>query len=230
MSQYQSQPTDFSCNHCGRAFSSIRGLRIHVTKLHEPLFSNPASTVRSQLEPSVPLLLPFHEELSYLRTNSRIILRVPHSVRVPVALELGIKLISEYVSTNSSDCWRRLLIFPHVVLNSSGSMESKKTSLSSKIRQNLQQWIFHTVHSTQRLPHRKPNANVHNFDSDSKRARLIEAKVADGDVRGAIPLLSSDEDLSTFTSDVLASLKTKHPPAPSELTPHATGCPIFVNN
>ena len=218
MSQSESQASDCVCDQCGKFYSSLRGLRIHISKVHKHsvVTAVPDYLESTRLDNAPTLSLS--EFLGRLRKTSRVILRIPHSVRATIALELG-NLIMDCVASNSLDSWKKLLTFPHFVLSSSTHTKDKKDkkgSLSSKIRLNLSCWA-NTGYSAPVLPSLKHKINGSAPDTDSRRARLVEAKVSDGDIRGAIRLLSSSEATAPFSPEVLEALKSKHPSPPSHI-------------
>ena len=45
----------------------------------------------------------------------------------------------------------------------------------------------------------------------------VEAKLADGDVTGAVRLASSNDTLAPFDGETLSGLRSKHPPSPPDL-------------
>ena len=48
-------------------------------------------------------------------------------------------------------------------------------------------------------------------------AKQVLGKCADGDIRAALRLMTSDDTFSTYSADTIQALQTKHPPAPSDL-------------
>ena len=58
--------------------------------------------------------------------------------------------------------------------------------------------------------------DLHPNDSDENIARRVESKCADGDIGGALRVLTSTETLAAPTEETLATLRMKHPLAPDD--------------
>lgn len=212
-----SQPKDTPCDICGRTFVGQTGLKIHKARVHKP---NVVLTHTPAPPPSPSVETELSDNILRLRRSSRIIRRVPQSVRIPIALELG-SLLHECAVENSANSWKRLLTFPHAVLDRSGP-RNRKQSLSSRLRSNISAWKSQS-HDTPNPPtkntaSRRVTSSDSQKDSSARRSRQVEAKVADGDIRGAVRLLSSSEDIAEFSTSTLQALKLKHPARSSPLT------------
>ena len=79
-------------------------------------------------------------------------------------------------------------------------------------------YIYHSSCATVRKPH-----NIKECDSKQNIA-LIEIKLTDGDIKGAVRLASSSDTLAPNTPETLAAIKSKHP------EPHATVVPRRLTN
>ena len=62
-----------------------------------------------------------------------------------------------------------------------------------------------------------PQAQVLLQSSNQKLKKWIEIKLSDGDVTGAIQILSSDFSLAPSNIETMEALQRKHPPAPSNV-------------
>src|SRR5206468_579219 len=49
--------------------------------------------------------------------------------------------------------------------------------------------------------------------------RRASSKIQEGDIRGAVRCINSDESLAPMSADTLRALETKHPPTPSDRRP-----------
>ena len=67
------------------------------------------------------------------------------------------------------------------------------------------------------IPHRKPRRHRPTEKTSEVLQRTVSAKLADGDVQGAIRLLASSEEIAQDSPESTQSLKLKHPPAPADL-------------
>ncbi|KAF0306974.1 Retrotransposable element SLACS protein [Amphibalanus amphitrite] len=63
--------------------------------------------------------------------------------------------------------------------------------------------------------HGKRQRPEHN--EDGRLQRSVAAKIEDGDVRGAIRLLASKDQLAQSSQEIIDSLQLKHPPSPDDL-------------
>ena len=104
---------------------------------------------------------------------------------------------------------------------------TKDTSLTSKIKRQVNSYVnssatndFHRL-SDAYAPDQTSNSRKRrrsNPDEDSKRLqRGVAAKLEDGDVRGAIRLLASKDEIAQSSQEIVERLKLKHPPAPADL-------------
>ena len=132
-------------------------------------------------------------------------------------------MLSECASSNSAAAWHRLLTFAFRVLNSSRADSSKKVSLNSILRGNLARWqngepdpAPQSTRKTLRNPNPRPNP-----DEASRLARLVEQKVFEGDVTGAVRLSSSSEGFCQPSAESYAALAAKHPISAEALNPPA---------
>ena len=78
--------------------------------------------------------------------------------------------------------------------------KKSSTSLARIVKKNIENF---------KIDQPLPNTT---FKLNSNLYKRIEAKVADGDVRGAIRLLSSTDDIAPQNSITLEKLRDKHPP------------------
>jgi len=163
-------------------------------------------------------------EIQLLRKSSRIVRRIPNCLRISTAQELT-KVLRDCALLNTVVAWSRLLTFAHRVLNSSSLDNNKKPSLTSALRDNLRAW-------QERRPGReavavRSKSNKKNVKKDSveeadeRLARLVHQKLFDGDVSGAVRILSSSETISSASPETHKVLVQKHPPLSAPLTPQA---------
>ena len=74
-------------------------------------------------------------------------------------------------------------------------------------------WLDLRICSTSRggpTPRRDPNASL---------AAAVASKIEDGNLRAAIRILSSDEQLAPFSADTTSRLQSRHPTAPADRRP-----------
>lgn len=176
-----------------KSFKGKKGLRIHWARAHpdQPFTSPdlPSSSVHDSL--------PY--KLAYCKNNIPVLRRIPKGARFFAAEKLS-QVIDRCVAQNSVNCWSDLLMFPYIAFRVPNKVNNRYTSsLVSCIKENLREFKLTS-------PPSKKHRNL------SSKARLIEEKVSDGDLRDAVRILSSDLSISTNTQSALEALSAKHPP------------------
>ena len=174
----------------------------------------------------------FHirEVVKLLRQNRSSLLRhIPKGSRYSFARVLA-SSIETALRVNDSDSWTRLLIFPTICLRApvhNGKRHSK--SLSTLVNQQIV--FFETTSDTTLLLKSIDSAKTPPKTSGLKRSerllrKLVSDKLNDGDVRGAVRHVSSDDGLAPYSPEVLSDLLTKHPKKPSNRRsfPDASDC------
>ena len=73
-----------------------------------------------------------------------------------------------------------------------------------------------------------PSSSSPSLTSDLALRRQVEAKLADGDVTGAVCLASSNDTLAPFDGETLSGLWSKHPPM-IPIDNKITNFPLIVN-
>ncbi|OQV22928.1 hypothetical protein BV898_03354 [Hypsibius exemplaris] len=171
--------------------------------------------------PSVPT--EANELSAYLRSlrqSNRLLRRIPKSSRPSVAESL-IRVLDDCIRTNDFPSWRQLLTFAYGALSLPDETD-EKMPLSTLVRQNLgRTGDFLSLA-------KKPSSRKSSKTSDSKLRSAVKRKMQDGNVSGAVRLLSSEEAVAPFSAEVLAALRLKHPaahddadypPAPTSVDP-----------
>lgn len=179
---------------CDKFFKGTRGLRIHWSRAHphQPFGDNQSTQAISDD--------PFYSHLASYKNNIKVMRRIPKGARSYAADKLS-QIIDRCVSQNTVDCWKDLFIFSYIALQVPLDSKKKyKKSLVSTIKDNLRDFRITSF----------PIREKHN----SPMSRLIEAKVSDGDIRGAVRILSSDMGLASHSLSTFEALLEKHP-APS---------------
>ena len=135
---------------------------------------------------------------------------IQKSVRIIVCQEL-VTLINAVLVNNDVTSWIRLLAFPYLVLNT--TKKNNKTG-RNYIRSNLADFkeIGDINNALQKLL--KDYGNVQ-YKKSTKTEDLIvktaNQKVGEGDIRGAIRVLCSNETIAEPTLETKSKLKSKHP-------------------
>lgn len=140
--------------------------------------------------------------LARCKRNIRVLKRVPRGARILAARKLT-QCIEECLAETQLDLkWKKLLTFSYATLRVPDKIKNK--SLASMVKSNLER---------AELIFPKPK-NKKNPISISKR---VEYKIAEGNVKGAVKILSSSETLAPQTLETFERLQEKHPPPSREL-------------
>jgi len=151
------------------------------------------------------------KELSKLRRVIPTLRRCPKGARREVAESLN-QVLTEVLSSNDVVTWGRLLKFPYTALRVPHKSE-KVRNLTTFVKSAASNWSAPTLQKT-------PAPNQWKLPTQSANHSTIkkaEAKLADGDIQGAIRLLSRDDLVAPNTQETVDSLLSKHPchPQPS---------------
>ena len=125
--------------------------------------------------------------LASLHSEVRVTQHVPKGKRHRVALDLS-SLITTALESRSVAAWWRLLSYAYT-----GPLSRSSTT------DNHQR--------TRRTPATDDNAAL---------GRRVRSKCADGDIKGSLRLLSSEDTVAPPSEEVLVALQSKHPPAPTD--------------
>ncbi|XP_047992700.1 uncharacterized protein LOC125231302 [Leguminivora glycinivorella] len=206
-----SSPTKATCPYCPgspKLYVVPRGLHVHITKMHRDV-ANPdpgasPSTPNSNLALPQPVptitvtpTAPGHslEVLPSLKSSVRVLRHIPKGARSLAAGKLC-DVINEALRTNETEDWLALLSFSFSALRVPESRSNK--SLTSLVKENIENSELFL-----------PDGCVGHKSSSKYRA--IEAKVYDGDLRGAVRLLMSESSLAPINEDTLGAMREKHP-------------------
>ena len=153
------------------------------------------------------------------RCRSSLIRHLPKGSRYLFAKAFA-STIETALRTNDCDSWIRFIIFPSVCLRSpvhNGKRHCK--SLSTLI--NKQIALFENTDDTTLLLKLIDCASSTPKSVSSKRSfqqlrKSVSDKLSDGDVRGAVRLVASENSLAPYSPDILSELLEKHPQRPSD--------------
>ena len=165
--------------------------------------------------------------LAKLRSSISVYRRIPKPARAAVADGLA-RRINDAVASESNVTWWRLLSFVFNVLRTPDPGVEKQGTHATFIKRQAAREAADDAESL-REAHisRKQRPTLaersslpilcrddhHPNDSDENIARRVESKCADGDIGGALRVLTSTETLAAPTEETLATLRLKHPPA-----------------
>lgn len=209
---------DASCPHCGKCFASSRGLSIHVGKTHQDssrtsvsfstapvlLPASSSSLVHSNSNALKSSLSETKKLLSRLKSSIPLLRRVPRGARSAVAEALH-AVISQAVRTNDVNTWMDIFFFPYAVLRVP-QQSDHVTNLTTWVKQGVRCWLDNHRDA---IPCPSTKRRKTSSSTDSFNIKMVENKIVDGDIRGAVRLLTSDDIVVTPDANILKDLKKK---------------------
>lgn len=191
----------FNCDVCGQPFPTKRGMKVH-RNVHTRKSNETTTTQKDTTETNcTTTTVPFDDFINLIarcKNNIKILKRIPRGARVSAANGLA-KCIELCVSQPKvEEHWQKLLTFAYSALRVPLD-QSKRLSLTSLVKKNIDKRKLENPKST----HKNTAISL---------SKKVEAKIADGDIRGAVKLLSSVETLAKQDICTLEALKAKHPP------------------
>ena len=139
--------------------------------------------------------------------------RIPKSVRGLVAESLAGK-IEVALNQPSDQGWWDLFIFPYLTLRQRTSPADQSMTNAAYIRKLIRANCL-TLECNADQP---PGYTRPIRTSEDAFAKRVMSKCADGDIRAALRLLTSDDTMSVDSADTLQVLQSKHPPGPENAT------------
>ena len=149
----------------------------------------------------------FGQKLAYFRATTATLRRCPKGARQDLAASIT-NAIRKVINENNEQSWNNLLLFPYATLRLPDKSENV-TNLTSFVRQNIKSCNENNVNI---IPNIKFNRKDKKIENDIYKK--AEAKLSDGDIIGAIRLISSDFCIAPKDNETLNSLIQKHPEHP----------------
>lgn len=149
----------------------------------------------------------FEKLLSKYKNETQIVKRIPKKTRTTVAQKL-ILTINNCVEKNTVSAWQDLFFFSFRFLSTVDKKKDKR-SLTSKIESNVNNDNKEIV--TMKPPNRKGTFN----------SKYIESKVYEGNIRGAVRILLSNDVPCNYDKSTHDKLKEKHPYVAAVTSPDA---------
>jgi hypothetical protein len=210
------------CPDCGRPCNGIGGLSkrkgkktslVNQATNKYPTSNNAATTseqtATTAATPPAPLgdLSP---RLRQLRQSNQLMRRLPKPARYAVA-ETLIDVLNGIINRGDAAAWERLLTFSFVAFSLPATKEKRTVSLATLVNRNL---ACTADPLTVRSRPKRPPAKT----TTSKLQKTVMGKINDGDVSGAVRLLSSEHAVAAPTAE-LDALRAKDPPSdPDEIS------------
>ena len=147
--------------------------------------------------------------------------RIPKGARPPAANLLQ-KLIRDVLRCQTSpSAWSRLFGFPAACLAKPRRC-GKSHNLTTSIVKQIRQYELGAEPDPEPVIRRPAQRNKPARTQEETIAAMASAKLEDGDVKGAVRLLCSDDTLAPTTAETFAKLGPLHPPAPADRRPAPT--------
>lgn len=179
-----------------RTFKGKRGLKIHYARLHKDHMID-LDLEHASNTPTIDLQ-SFVQSIGILKRRVKVLKRIPKGARMTAALKLS-SLLDDCLS-NSLVAWISLFCFSFNAL----CVPEKSSNLTQSVKNNISTYdisksMFDT-NVTRKLKNKKSNLSSR-----------VESKISEGDVRGAVKILSSSDTLAQDTHETFLKLKAKHP-------------------
>jgi len=233
--QQSSSQTTIRCHHCHSQTDSGRKLTTQCTKCNRSfhlscikmsksqadslpgwfcntcdLIINPPHSSRSSTSNTHPLDSPsFDALIQSLRSRNHPIHRIARGAHPSFASGLS-KLINKAISSNAQLDGQRLLCFPLSVLSSGPG--PKGISLTSSIKSRINTYLV-----SDRLPkpevsprHATPQPNNAHRDPATNMKSLVNQKLSDFNIKGALQILPSESSFVNPSNESLDTLQQKH--------------------
>ena len=153
------------------------------------------------------------EGLARLRSGTKVVSRIPKPVRPLVADALATEL-EEATRNPSAQSWWRFLSFAYKALRAPRpSSGGARVTAATTIRRAVA-----GLNESHPEPDEMPRGSrdPSSPDADDAIARRVRAKCADGDVRAALRILTSNDTFAEPNAEVISALRAKHPAAPAD--------------
>ena len=132
--------------------------------------------------------------------------RVPKGARNQAAAALSAAILSACDSTSPTD-WQKLFRFSPICLRKPKRGGKRQPSLTSSVLKNINSYLNDPLVPLE-TSDREPR---HTAEGEDARAKLAGKKIASGDIKGAIRVLSSNDTILPFDDNTLSVIKNKHP-------------------
>ena len=155
--------------------------------------------------------------LAHLKKNTKIIQRIPKSVRGILAEKLSSRIDNALNCSQPMDWWE-LFLFAHTYLRAPESSSGKPGSMVSHIRHLLQNDAPPPPPTQYTTSRTEPIRRAQPHSTSEDLARRLRSKCADGDIKSALRLLTSDDTMAMDSAATIQALRAKHPPRPENCT------------
>jgi hypothetical protein len=126
-------------------------------------------------------------------------------------------IINKASESDSSQDWRKLFRFSALCFKKPKRGGKHQPSLATLVNRQIDAFLTDPFRPVEPSPQ---SNTIQNKARDDTRAKLVAKKLANCDIKGAVRLLSSDDQILPFDDDTLTKLRSKHPdPHPDSCSP-----------
>ena len=174
-----------------------------------------------------------HTLLSDIRfVKGRILRFVPRGSRVQWASTLT-ECIDRILQDPADPAyWRRLLLAPSLCLKQpERGGHNRRPSLASVVNKQCSTFLSSSDLLSVATPSDTSHTRVRKFrNNDSRLPGIVSRKLDEGDIKGAVRLVSSSDTIAPFDEATLLKLREKHPPRPKDhrLFPTSNAPPLQI--
>jgi hypothetical protein len=178
------------CEFCWKSFKTCQGLKIHCTKIHQIRETLPFKKHSQNSEEKIYTNVFQENYLSNLKSKIPVLKKVPKAARPLVSNELT-NVINDVVEKNT-------ILFTYAVLQLP-QKKNKSKSLTTFVKENLNAWKiikqadFNEIynHIMENFVDKKQRKMTKKFkENDSQLCQKAQTKLSDGDIRGALNMLT----------------------------------------
>jgi hypothetical protein len=218
MEPHQHHPQNLTCHVCGKIGFQPAGLARHKPGISKVCVNLQLENQKRNLTAALPSsqtaapsrsAFPVHtlvqedlpSKLHRLRQSCRLLRRIPKAARFAVAESL-VEVLDFCLDQNNAHAWSSLLTFSYTAFSLPDLREQRKESLATHVKKNLSRPAVPATTGSPRKPSKRVEISIR---------KAVERKMEDGDVSGAVRILTSEDAVAPPTADVLDILRTKHP-------------------
>jgi len=180
------------CSFCPKSDLTLRGLKCHIGRMHK----------NEKMENPLINQNELFSTLTKLKKHSKMLRRIPKGARLSAATALH-SILMKCIQSNTLEDWKRLLLFSFkAFITPTQDLKNSPVSLTTKVKNNsASDWNTFTINKN--FKDSKSKATV----GDALFAKRAITKLEDGDISGAVRVLSSEEAFAPNNDATLLSLK-----------------------
>ena len=180
------------CLFCPKSDLTLRGLKCHIGHMHKNEKTENPLINQNEL----------FSTLTKLKKHSKMLRRILKGARLSATTALH-SILMKCIQSNTLEDWKRLLLFSFkAFITPTQDLKNSPVSLTTKVKNNIaSDWNTFTINRN--FKDSKSKATV----GDALFAKRAITKLEDGDISGAVRVLSSEEAFAPNNDATLLSLK-----------------------